>query len=236
MKVYVNGVLDASLARSGALPVNTLALAMGAQSTGEPGRFYNGRLDDVRVYSYALDASEIAALATHPLNVTIAGSGTVGQSPDQATHAHATTVNLTATPQVDWHFVGWSGDTSATTNPLPVAMNRTRNITATFSIGMVSVEAGPVSALELSPVAPNPIRGEAYFRFALPQASHVRLEILDVQGRRLAILADEERGAGPHEVTWNGRREGGAVANGVYFLRFQGLGRDIKKRFVMLTR
>jgi hypothetical protein len=100
----------------------------------------------------------------------------------------------------------------------------------------LSIESGPVTKLELSPVAPNPIRKRAYIRFALPQASQVKLEILDLGGRRLAILADGEREAGRHEVTWDGRTGGGAVANGIYFLRFSGLGRELTRRFVVLTR
>ncbi len=144
MKLYANGVLDVTWNRSIPLPTNTVALAIGAQSTGETGRFFSGSIDDARVYTYALSASEIAALVVHPLNVTIVGTGTVSKSPDQAAYDHATVVTLTATPTGGATFVGWSGDTSTTNNPITVAMNRTRNITATFAVGShtITVNAG----------------------------------------------------------------------------------------------
>lgn len=36
----------------------------------------------------------------------------------------------------------------------------------------------------------------------LPQAGHVRLEVLDVIGRSVAVLLDELKAAGSHEVYW----------------------------------
>jgi hypothetical protein len=100
----------------------------------------------------------------------------------------------------------------------------------------VGIETGPVTEFELGRVAPNPSRGPAHFQFSLPSASRVRLEILDVQGRQLAVLADGERGPGRHEVSWLGPTEGTTVASGVYFLRFTGPGRVITRRFVVLAR
>src|SRR5262249_38711025 len=44
----------------------------------------------------------------------------------------------------------------------------------------------PVTVLALEPIAPNPLRGGGRIGFALPQASHVRLRALDVQGRVVA--------------------------------------------------
>ncbi len=71
---------------------------------------------------------------TYPLNVTVQGSGTVAKSPDQPTYNHGTTVTLTATPTVGWHFLGWSGDAAGSTNPITVSMTAPRNVTASFAI------------------------------------------------------------------------------------------------------
>jgi len=43
-------------------------------------------------------------------------------------------VTLTATPSVGWNFTGWSGDTTATTNPLTLVITRNRSLTATFAL------------------------------------------------------------------------------------------------------
>jgi uncharacterized repeat protein (TIGR02543 family) len=71
---------------------------------------------------------------TYTLNVTVSGNGTVGKSPDQATYDYGTLVTLTATPTSGYTFAGWSGDTSASGNPLTVVMNQNRNLTATFGL------------------------------------------------------------------------------------------------------
>ncbi|MGA3287654.1 MAG: InlB B-repeat-containing protein [Bacteroidota bacterium] len=71
--------------------------------------------------------------STPPYTLTInATNGTVTKNPDQTNYADATSVQLTATPQTNYVFTGWSGDASGTTNPLTVTMDGNKNITANF--------------------------------------------------------------------------------------------------------
>ena len=53
----------------------------------------------------------------------------------------AAAVHLTATPGSGWFFAGWSGDTTAVSNPLAVPMNRDRAVTATFRIPILKPSA-----------------------------------------------------------------------------------------------
>jgi len=70
---------------------------------------------------------------------------------------------------------------------------------------------------ELLPSLPNPFRVSAYLSFILPRAAYVRLEIVDLRGRRIATLVDGVCEAGKQGVVWNGRDlSGNAVPNGVY--------------------
>jgi len=76
--------------------------------------------------------------------------------------------------------------------------------------------------LELAPARPNPFGASTVLRFALPCAGPVRVEVLDPQGRRLRRLFAGPLGAGPHEVTWDGRDgQGDAVATGIYWVRIE---------------
>jgi len=59
--LYVDGALDASCPASGRLQTNDQPVCLG-DNAEQPGRYWNGCIDDVRLYSYALSAAEIAEL------------------------------------------------------------------------------------------------------------------------------------------------------------------------------
>jgi len=65
--------------------------------------------------------------------VTIAGLGSVAKSPDQPKYAFGSSVTLTATPTAGWGFVGWTGDVTSSTNPLPLTISHAFSLTATFA-------------------------------------------------------------------------------------------------------
>lgn len=90
-----------------------------------------------------------------------------------------------------------------------------------FDDGVLGVPGGPAGTqLELAPPAPNPSTGATWLRARMPYAAHVRLEIVDISGRQVRLLADDEHGPGPVEWSWDGRDTSGArVAAGVYFAR-----------------
>ncbi len=69
--------------------------------------------------------------------------------------------------------------------------------------------------LALTGVYPNPLGAEATITFELPAAAHVRLEALDLVGRRVALVEDAVRSAGRHDVRW----QAGPLAAGTYFIR-----------------
>ena len=67
---------------------------------------------------------------------------------------------------------------------------------------------------------PNPFNPKTTIRFALPGAKDVKLEIFDVNGRRVALLLDDQLDAGEHHVIWNGTDNAGQVLpSGLYFYK-----------------
>jgi hypothetical protein len=50
---------------------------------------------------------------------------------------------------------------------------------------------------------PNPFNARTMISFEIPRASHVSIEIFDVLGRKVGTLLNEDRPAGPQQVTWN---------------------------------
>jgi len=64
--LYIDGSLDASAAALGAIRVNEEPVYIGENSQ-MPNRFWNGLIDDVRIYNYALSAEEISEITKNVL-------------------------------------------------------------------------------------------------------------------------------------------------------------------------
>jgi hypothetical protein len=83
-----------------------------------------------------------------------------------------------------------------------------------------SAEVALPERIELMQNYPNPFNSETIISFALPTATRVTLEVFDVLGRRVTMLADRNFAAGRHSLTWNGTGDGARVAgSGLYFCR-----------------
>jgi Tol biopolymer transport system component len=77
------------------------------------------------------------------------------------------------------------------------------------------------AAFALHPAEPNPASSSTRIRFDLPRAANVRLEIFDLQGRRVAQLVSGFLPAGYHVSEWSGATASGRpVGPGVYLCRF----------------
>jgi uncharacterized repeat protein (TIGR02543 family) len=174
-----------------------------------------------------------ADVRTYTLDVTVVGSGSVSRTPDLAGYQHGSTVTLQALPATGYSFTGWSGDTTDSANPVTLTMYANRSVTATFEAS-ASVENGPVASLALEPARPSPMRGTGQIGFVLPREARVRLGILDLQGREIAVLADGALPAGRHTATWDGRTERGSAPAGLYFVRLSVEGRALSQRLVRL--
>jgi hypothetical protein len=92
---------------------------------------------------------------------------------------------------------------------------RARRMARSSVFGPLQATAGSVVwRSELSAVRPNPGNGNFTFDFAVPREASVRLSVLDVQGREVALLYNGSRDAGLYQAVWSGRdlerHEGGA--------------------------
>ncbi|MEM6471421.1 MAG: LamG-like jellyroll fold domain-containing protein, partial [Planctomycetota bacterium] len=97
---------------------------IGAHGTGNANYDFNGSIDDARVYSRALSAEEIAALAAD-------------QSP--ATDNVAITVNSVANPITDAHYTTWIGNSEFIVNTVVTGDQDSANVTALSDGGFVVV-------------------------------------------------------------------------------------------------
>ena len=87
----------------------------------------------------------------------------------------------------------------------------------------------------LYPNFPNPFNLSTKIRYTLPRPLHIRLTVVDIQGRTVKVLVDTHQSAGIHETVWDGTDVSGTqVPAGLYFYRlYTGpLGAETKKMVV----
>ena len=82
---------------------------------------------------------------------------------------------------------------------------------------------------------PNPFNPSTVIPYQLPIAAHVRLEVFNVLGQKIATLVNEERPAGVHSAVWDATDAAGhAVAAGVYIYRLYSAGMELTRRMVLV--
>ncbi|MDE2736932.1 MAG: DUF5050 domain-containing protein [Gemmatimonadota bacterium] len=82
---------------------------------------------------------------------------------------------------------------------------------------------------------PNPFNPSTIIPYQLPSAGHVRLDVFNVLGQRLATLVDAEQSAGMHTAQWDGTDAAGrAVGAGVYIYRLSSGGMTESRRMVLV--
>jgi plastocyanin len=94
--------------------------------------------------------------------------------------------------------------------------------------GLITVLPNPNAVPEPRPLVagtaprllifPNPFFTRAGIELRLARAEPVRVEVHDVSGRAIALVADRDFAAGTSTLTWDGRTDAGAAAaGGIYY-------------------
>ena len=88
---------------------------------------------------------------------------------------------------------------------------------------------------ELGVNYPNPFNPSTLIPYQLPAAMHLRLEVFNLLGQRIATLVDGEQGAGFHTAVWDATDAAGqAVGAGVYLYRLRGDGAKITRSMLLI--
>jgi hypothetical protein len=126
-------------------------------------------------------------------------------------------------------------DTPSPWNQYGADLGNTSRVPAIFGF------RGPSIALRGTPrngflsVSPIPFRPRQSIRFALSDPGGVRLDVIDVAGRRVRTLLHRDFQRGVHEAAWDGRDERGhSLASGVYFYRLRLARRSEVRRTLMI--
>jgi hypothetical protein len=201
-------------------------------------------VDDVHV-----DGASVGAVATYTFrdvhaHHTIAASSAASGLALAETHTSASfsgvadgAIDLTVTGGVPPYTFAWSN--GASTEDVAGLAAGTYDVSATDAQGCTQrlsiaiVNLGPAE-VALGRPAPNPTSGPLRVRFGVPTEGAVRLSVLDLQGREVAVLAQGTQPAGWTWASWNGETGSGRAPGGMYFLRLRAGGRQIVQRFALV--
>jgi len=88
-------------------------------------------------------------------------------------------------------------------------------LTSSLAVGLDEERPEIADRTELMPNYPNPFNPTTTIPFRLSNSGNVRLEVLDLLGRRVALLSDSYYSAGRHQIQF----DAGKLGSGVYFTR-----------------
>jgi hypothetical protein len=93
----------------------------------------------------------------------------------------------------------------------------------------------PPEQIDLSPNYPNPFNAHTTIRYALPEATKVRLLIFNALGHLVRQLVDEIQPAGYKQTLWDGKDDrGNEVASGVYRICLELGQRQLTRQITLL--
>jgi len=147
--------------------------------------YFDGKLDDVRIFSGALDEEEIVkiykeggGLLNYFLTVS-AENGSIIVDPAGGIYTEGSSVLLTANPEENFLFDTWQGDASGKNNPLRIIMNEDKSITANFILNNAILN---LNHDEIH-VYPNPVsKGKVNILFDVASGNK-HLMLYDLNGR-----------------------------------------------------
>lgn len=82
---------------------------------------------------------------------------------------------------------------------------------------------------------PNPFNPTTRIRYAIPEASHVKVSIFNILGQRVQVFNEGQKSAGYYEILWDGTsNDRKVVGSGIYFCRFEaGNYMNVKKMMIV---
>lgn len=127
-------------------------------------------------------------------------------------YVNGTEVGRDADGSDGWSYT-WASETPGNFRIEAVAENGAADQVANCQRDAVEIWVGPPEEFVLGGNYPNPATHRTTIPYTLRQEAHVRLQVYDVLGRRVAKLVDEAQEAGQKEVHY----ETANLSSGMYF-------------------
>jgi len=89
-------------------------------------------------------------------------------------------------------------------------------------------ESKAVHTFQLRQNYPNPFNSRTTIEFDLMHKQYCLLEVLDIQGRHIQTLCDEEKPAGIHQFIWDAKNS----SSGIYIARLLTVNRQVSVKML----
>lgn len=162
------------------------------------------------------------ALPFRHLSVQVANDGVTGAPPV------VTGVTVISPTQLDVHLDTRLADPSVGSEKYTLIVRNPdgQQVVTSNALRVVprvsGVTAGASQGAGLRAVSPNPARSGARIAFALTDPGMADVQVMDAQGRAVAVVAAGRFTAGLHTLAWDGRDgTSSAVTPGLYFVRLR---------------
>lgn len=210
IKVYVNGVLEASSSHSGSMSTTVDNFYIGGDLDASSGwaEFFNGSVEELSVWSKALTEIQIQTVMNDSL------SAAYYQTNDSGLVAY-------------WKFdeledLGVNSDGADDVRDLSVNANHIDLEGDTFiepggpaGIELISNELPDDFSLKQN--YPNPFNPSTTINFSIPQSTFVTLKIFNSLGEEIETLVSEELSLGNYKYDWSAVN----FPSGIYFYKLQ---------------
>ena len=102
-------------------------------------------------------------------------------------------------------------------------------------LGAGKISELPIEKTRLYAAAPNPFNPRTLIQYDLAAPTEVTLKVYNVRGRLVKTLAQGMQPRGRYQVVWLGDDDRGvSVASGVYFVRLEAAGQQMRQKVTLV--
>ncbi len=219
MKIFIDGELavQSNMVFTIGNAVNSNLLV--GESPGFPGRVFNGKIDEVRIWNVSRTQSQIQST----MNTILTSE--YYSTPDSGLAGYWRLDEGIGQTAEDLSFYSNIATLGSTVN---ADVNDPQWTEANILIVNLEAEDGNdfiPDKFSLSQNYPNPFNPSTKINYSVPHNSFVKIKLYDILGNEIATLVDEEKSAGVYEVEFSaigGSVSGGdaySLSSGIYFYK-----------------
>jgi len=151
----------------------------------------SSRTGTMTIAGKTVTVSQAGAASQYNLTLTKAGTGngTLSNSPTGSTFAAGTAVTITASPDANSTFAGWSGSCTGTSTTCTLTMNANAAVTATFNSKSYTIAATAGANGTISPSGSVAVNSGANQTFTITPSSGYKIADVKVDGTSVGTVA-----------------------------------------------